>query len=320
MRLTTARDQFIQERRFGTTNKRPLSATSLERYYWALTGFVDWLHRARGKDSVLLFTAAAAREFIEHRSDKVNRSAATLALECAALREFAKWGTKKRYWRAEDVEEMPAVLRPDAEPRPMPPAERNRVMTLPLHGQDAVLRALLYYSGCREAEILGIRLQHITPPHELPDGTVVLGKLHVWGKGAKSRVVDIHRALWAELVPYLTTLAGQPADRWLLQQSNGKPWSPRMVIDRARQWGELAGCAERLKPHRFRHSFATDTLEANPGDIRAVQVLLGHKQLTTTQRYTRVVDQRRAAVVASLPTFVQLPDSVRPGDGDAAVT
>ena len=330
MRLSTARDQFMSERRDGTGRQRALSPRSLQRYYWALTAFVDWLHANRGRDSVLHFSSDAAREYIQARSG-MGKALNTLSVDCAVLREFAAWGFRKRYWRDLDLDEMPAVSRPEAEPRSLSPEARDAIMALPLVGQDAVLRALLYYSGCREAEILGLKLLDVTAPHALPDGTEALGRLRVWGKGRKERSVPIHPALWAILEPHVGQLRGKPRDWPVLWRTlvagrgsarvrrEGHPWSDDMVIARVREWGEAADVGH-VTPHMLRHTFATDALEAT-NDLRAVQELLGHSSVATTQRYTRVVDRRRSAAILSLPTFgahhsTRSPDPVSPGGAD----
>src|SRR5262249_44133412 len=160
MRLTTARDHFLQYRQFGSPGRRALGEKTLIRYKFALTTFIDWLVSTYSRprhsaDSVPMFSSEVAREYIAHRSAQ-DVAPSTLAVDCAVLREFAAWGVKKRYWQPDDVDEMPAVQRPDEAPRPMSDQQRDRVMALPLEGDELVLRALLYYTGAREFELLGL--------------------------------------------------------------------------------------------------------------------------------------------------------------------
>ncbi len=328
MRLTTARDQFLSERKFGTASRRALSASTLLRYYKALSSFTDWMLVTTGKDSSLQFSADRVRAFVIHR-DGLDRSKNTLHVECAALKEFAVWGAKKRYWTAEDIEDMPSVVRPNLLPRPMTPEQRDAIMTLPLDGQEAVLRALLYYIGGREFEIVALRLLDVTPPSALPTGETVPGQLRFFGKGRKERNVPIHPALWAVLGPHLGTLRGKPRDWPVLATERvtvgrgakpaGEPWTRAMVGYRVRCWAQAAGI-EHISPHVFRHTFATDALEATD-NLRAVQELLGHANIATTAGYTKVVDRRRTAVVNALPTFpVHYSGSRDDGGGDATVT
>ena len=316
MRLSTARDQFISERRIGGPGRRGLGPGTLRRYYFSISGLIDWLNAnhsrpRRSGDSVLMFQDQRITEYIAHRSEQ-DLAPATLAIDCAALREFAKWGLRKRYWTQGDVEDMPRVDRPTLVPRPMTHEERDRIMALPLAGVDAVLRALLYYTGCRETELEGLRLLDVAAPSTLPDGTDALGFIRVYGKGRKERVVDLHPALWEVLGPHVQTFRGKPLDWCVLSRPDGTPWSYMMFRKRVLRWGKAANVPG-LTAHRFRHTFATDTLEATRGDLSAVQELLGHANVNTTRGYTRIVNQRRAAAVRALPTFaVHQPDSLIP--------
>ncbi len=315
MRLSTARDQFLADRRIGGPGRKALGPGTLQRYYFSVTGLIDYLvanysRPRQGGDSVLLFKAELVREYIGHRASQ-DMAASTLAIDCAVLREFAKWGARKRYWRPEDVEDMPAVSRPELVPRPMTNEERDRVMMLPLTGLQAVARGLLYYTAARESEVLGLRLLDVAEPTKLPDGTEARGFIRVYGKGRKERIIDIHAGLWAVLGPHLVTLRGKPRDWAVLCRPDGRPWSYMMLRRRVLDWGEAANVPG-LTCHRFRHSGATNMLEAT-NDLQAVQKLLGHAQITTTQGYAKVVDWRRRAAVDSLPTFpVQAPDSFAP--------
>lgn len=315
MRLSTARDQFITDRRFGGQNKRrALAEKSLKRYTFALTGFIDWLtvtfkEPRRPADSVLMFNAEHARDYIAYRHGQ-DVKPNTLSIDCAALREFAKWGLSKRYWRDEDVEGMPSVIRPDSKPRAMSHEERDRVMTLPLYGDELVLRTLLFYGGAREDELLKLKKMHVRPQLMLSDGTVELGRLSLWGKGSREREVEVHPDLWAVLEPWLRNMKDLPPDTYILSRGDNQPWTPYMIISRVKRWGKAANVPD-LKPHVMRHTFATNVYEQT-GDIRVVQVLLGHKNLNTTQIYTRVVNKKRAAAIMSLPSFVHSSRSLNP--------
>src|SRR5262245_26507978 len=161
----------------------------------------------------MLFNAERAREYIAHR-DSQDLSPSTMAIDCAALHEFASWGAEKRYWRAEDVLAMPTVIRPDHAPRALSDDERDRVMGLPLYGDELLLRALLYYSGAREDELLKLKLIDVRGPEldPLTRSAIVLGTLRLWGKGGRERYVDIHSELWAILGPHCAALSGKPQD------------------------------------------------------------------------------------------------------------
>jgi integrase/recombinase XerD len=299
MRLETAVDQFVSDRRLGSASRKPLAPATQQRYKWSLDQFCDWVKVKHGRSSVLLFSAQLVRDYIADRSEH-NKAPNTLAIDCAALAEFARWGARKRYWSGADVEELPHVGRPDRIPRALLADDRNAVMGLELTSDQAVLRALLYYTGARHNEILRIRLRDIRPPHVLPDGTTLIGRLQLWGKGSKERMVGIHPDLWAVLEPHILQMRGRPLDCPLLHR-NGKPWSKYMVYARVRRWATAAK-VERFTPHALRHTFATNLLEDGE-DPRTIQVVLGHERLSTTEIYLRVVDRRKTEAVLRLPSF-----------------
>ncbi|MEW5757588.1 MAG: tyrosine recombinase XerC [Pseudomonadota bacterium] len=154
--------------------------------------------------------------------------------------------------------------------------------------RDMAIMELMYSSGLRLAELIGLRLVELN----LSDATV-----EVTGKGNKKRVVPIGRQAIAALQRWLTVRAQWAA---LDQQAvfitrQGKPISARAVQQRMRAWGIKRGLDARVHPHRLRHSFASHLLESS-GDLRAVQELLGHADISTTQVYTHLDFQHLAQV------------------------
>jgi integrase/recombinase XerD len=303
MLLETARDQFLGFKRDGSPRQRRCQPDTLRTYHEHLTWFIKWVIAQRGRSSVLFMTAEILTAYVQHRRDR-GLSLHSQNLTCTVLREFVRFGAQRRYCSAELLEVIPKVDKPKTLPRPYAAGDRDAMLDLSLDPEEDALRALLYYAGLRNAEVRRIRLQHIVPPHVLGD-RVIQGHLRIWGKGAKERIVEMHPALWPALERYLKTLAGVASDRYLFQHRNGKPWSYKQVTRRVRAWAEEAGGVATPKPHRFRHTFATDFLEANPDDIRTLQALLGHADLGTTGIYTQVVDRRRGEAISRLPTLGQ---------------
>ncbi len=154
--------------------------------------------------------------------------------------------------------------------------------------RDMAMMELMYSSGLRLAELIGLRRVDLN----LSDATV-----EVTGKGRKTRVVPIGRQAVAALQRWLAVRADWPgADQpavFLARQ--GKPISARAVQQRMRAWGAKKGLSARVHPHRLRHSFASHLLESS-GDLRAVQELLGHADISTTQVYTHLDFQHLAQV------------------------
>lgn len=158
----------------------------------------------------------------------------------------------------------------------------------PLNLRDRAMIELMYSSGLRLSELAGLDLTHI----DLADRTV-----RITGKGAKTRIAPIGRfaleALrqWFKMRP---TLANQDEPAVFVNR-NGTRLSQRSIQERMRQWSIKQGMDKHVHPHMLRHSFASHLLESS-GDLRAVQELLGHADISTTQIYTHVDFQHLARV------------------------
>ncbi len=157
----------------------------------------------------------------------------------------------------------------------------------PLARRDRALFELLYSSGLRLSEVIGLDRTDL----DLADASA-----RVTGKGNKTRVVPVGSRARAALADWLTlreTLAGTcPA---LFVSRRGGRLSPRAVQQRLRHWADRQGIDRRVYPHLLRHSCASHLLESS-GDLRAVQELLGHASIATTQVYTHVDFQYLARV------------------------
>ncbi len=154
--------------------------------------------------------------------------------------------------------------------------------------RDLAIMELMYSCGLRLAELVGLDLQHID---------LQLGEARVLGKGRKTRIVPIGRKAQQVLHKWLKERAihcedSEPA---LFINRSGTRLSPRSVQQRLRRRALEQGLDCRLHPHALRHSFATHILESS-GDLRAVQELLGHANLSTTQVYTHLDFQHLAQV------------------------
>ena len=154
--------------------------------------------------------------------------------------------------------------------------------------RDLAMLELMYSSGLRLAELVGLDVQHIDLQQR---------EARVLGKGRKTRLVPIgHKA--AQVVgAWLGTRAARCAEgeSALFINRRGTRLSPRSVQQRFRHWALRRGSDSHLHPHALRHSCATHVLESS-GDLRAVQELLGHADLGTTQVYTHLDFQRLAQV------------------------
>jgi len=154
--------------------------------------------------------------------------------------------------------------------------------------RDLAIMELMYSSGLRLAELVNLDLQQLD---------LRQGEVRVLGKGRKTRIVPVGQKACEVLQAWLTTRAiycteGETA---LFINRSGTRLGARSIQQRMRRWALQQGLDSRLHPHALRHSFATHILESS-GDLRAVQELLGHANLSTTQVYTHLDFQRLAEV------------------------
>jgi integrase/recombinase XerC len=154
--------------------------------------------------------------------------------------------------------------------------------------RDVAIMELLYSSGLRLAELVSLNLGDV----DLTDASV-----RVVGKGSKTRIVPVGRKALRALRDWLDRRAAwtRGAERAIFVGKLGQRMSPRAVQVRLRSWGVKAGLNTGLHPHKLRHSFASHLLESS-GNLRAVQELLGHSDISTTQIYTHLDFQHLAKV------------------------
>lgn len=155
-----------------------------------------------------------------------------------------------------------------------------------LSARDKAMMELFYSSGLRLGELVGLDVAAV----DLKDRTV-----RVLGKGNKTRIVPVGRHAIDALKKWLTERPAVAGNGALFVGKGGRPLSGRAVQLRVGTWARRQGLSMHVHPHMFRHSFATHLLESS-GDLRGVQELLGHADISTTQVYTHLDFQHLAAV------------------------
>ena len=178
-----------------------------------------------------------------------------------------------------------------------------------LEARDAAMVELLYGCGLRIAELTGLDVAASAAASQAGRGWIDLAnaEVHVQGKGSKRRSVPLGRAAmealthWLAVRPQLEGMLTQPAPGAsslalaLFPGRHGTRLTPRGVAQRLKRRSLLAGLATPVHPHMLRHSFASHVLQSS-GDLRAVQELLGHANISTTQVYTRLDFQHLAKI------------------------
>jgi integrase/recombinase XerC len=158
----------------------------------------------------------------------------------------------------------------------------------PLAVRDAAMIELFYSSGLRLAELISVNLGDIDPAEAM---------LTVIGKGAKTRRVPVGGKALDAIRGWQAVrgLLANPGERALFVSTRGTRIHPRTVERRLQRWAQEQGAPRGIHPHLLRHSFASHLLESS-GDLRAVQELLGHSDIATTQIYTHLDFQHLAEV------------------------
>ncbi len=289
MKLDTAQDwldAFIGHLR----HERRLSPHTLDNYARDLGGVLNWCE-ARGLQAWAGLDQQHIREYVvwRHRRDI---SGKTIQRELSALRSLFRYllregvtdGDPARGVRAPKTQRrLPATLDAD---------QINRLLnggdSHPLDVRDKAMVELFYSSGLRLAELVSIDLQDI----DLDDAT-----LEVTGKGAKTRRLPVGRQALQAVAGWLQARARLAAadERALFVSRRGARLKPRSVQQRLHHWAVRQGATRSVHPHLLRHSFASHLLESS-GDLRAVQELLGHADISTTQIYTHLDFQHLAEV------------------------
>lgn len=228
----------------------------------------------------------------------------SIAIALAAWRGLYRWWGRQGLVAANPVE----GLKPPKAAKPLPKAlSVEQAVALAegppqaegeapeLAARDHAIVELLYGCGLRIGELLGLDLQAAAGAQgwvDLPDATA-----HVLGKGGKRRSVPVGRAALAALQAWLPHRAGmaKAGETALFVSRRGTRLTPNQLRNRLRALAQRAGLPTRVHPHMLRHSYASHLLQSS-GDLRAVQELLGHASIATTQVYTKLDFQHLAKV------------------------
>jgi integrase/recombinase XerC len=276
---TAARVAFLRH----LALERRLSPRTVEAYGRDLAALAEWcdteqLSAWRNLDSTRLTRYLATR----HGAGLSPRS---LSRALAAIRTFVRWGLKQGTFEHDPGVSVRAPKVRCRLPGTLDVDEAARLMeigtdTSPQACRDRALLELLYSSGLRLAEVASLDLTDI----DLREGLV-----RVVGKGARTRIVPVGRKAREALVAWLKVRTGLAAaeEQALFVSRRGTRLARRSIEARIDLWGKRLGFERRIYPHLLRHAFATHLLESS-GDLRAVQELLGHASLATTQIYTHL--------------------------------
>jgi len=283
--LDEAIDAYLDQ----LATERGLARHTIESYARDLAAFARFLvarrvRRANGVDTPLVRAHLAAL------ADR-GLSARSRARALAAIHGFLRFLTIRGELRADPAAELGVRRPPTRLPRALGAGHVAALLgrpdaDAPRDLRDRALLELLYACGLRVSEAVSLRGAQLN---------LEAGFVTVMGKGGKERVVPIGRPARTALEAYLTRerprlLRGRPSP-FVFLGPRGRPLTRQAVWKLVRRRALAAGVGERVSPHTLRHTFATHLLEGG-ADLRIVQTLLGHADISTTQIYTHVSPTR----------------------------
>ena len=265
-----------------------LSANTLAAYRRDLQLYADWLAQTRGR------ALDASRE-IDLREYAVARHAGSKATSSnrrlTVFKRYFRWALREQLLAADPTLKLASAKQPLRVPTTLSEAQVEALLAAPdtatpLGLRDRAMLELMYASGLRVSELVGLKSVHLS----LSDGA-----LRVTGKGAKERLVPFGEEAHAWLMRYLAeararVLKGQASDA-LFVTGRGGAMTRQMFWKLIKAHALRAGVEVPLSPHTLRHAFATHLLN-HGADLRAVQLLLGHADISTTTIYTHVARER----------------------------
>jgi len=286
--MEAASDAFI---RYLATERGLAEAYQLS-VRQTLDALAKWLGKIQlplrdvGTDELAAFLSQRKKEGLH---------ASSLRITTVHLKIFFRWLALKDRLEMDPAEPLLAPRADQSLPETLHAREIERLLesidpAIPLGRRDRTMLELFYSSGLRLSELCGLRLEMV----DLEDGFV-----RIRGKGNKTRVVRVGGKAREAITDYLAherpKLVTKRTSSHLFLSVRGGPLSPDRVRQIVKERAKLAGIEQNVYPHLLRHSFATHLLEGG-ADLRVIQELLGHADISTTQVYTHVDRQRLKSV------------------------
>ncbi|MGB9836098.1 MAG: site-specific tyrosine recombinase XerD [Candidatus Saccharicenans sp.] len=269
------------------TVEKGLSANSVSSYAFDLQKFYKYLEEE--KKSLFHLKETDLVNFIQKQalSGLAPRS---LARCVSSLKSFFRFLVLENFIKKNPAENLSSPSLWLTLPRVLTEEEVELLLEQPDLGQpqglrDRAMLEVMYGSGLRVSELISLKLGDV----RLSQGFLVCR-----GKGSKERIVPVGRKAIHWIKNYLQSvrpLFDKEGSSVLFLTRRGKPFTRQGVWKILKAYGQKAGLRDKLHPHVLRHSFATHLLE-HGADLRSVQMLLGHSQITTTQIYTHVSRER----------------------------
>ena len=267
-----------------------LSKNTLAAYRRDLSLYADWLaEKAQGQRSLDQTRETDLNGYFSVRHSVTKATSANRRL--TVFKRYFRWALRERFITADPTMKLQSARQALRVPKVMSEAQVEGLLAAPdddspLGLRDRAMLELMYASGLRVSELVGLKTFHLS----LNEGV-----LRVMGKGNKERLVPFGQLAREAIVRYIKDgrpdiLKGQQTDD-LFVTSHGQGMSRVMFWMLVKKYALRAGIHSPLSPHTLRHAFATHLLN-HGADLRAVQMLLGHADISTTTIYTHVARER----------------------------
>ncbi len=276
--------QFLAEYLEYLEVEKGLSTNTIDAYRRDLAAFIDFCKNL-GLADVTLVNRTNVNSYILKLREKCY-TASSVVRKIASLRGFFKWLSANEYILTDPVQTLEQPKLPKKLPKVMSIEEISTILNSNLNIEETLIVELLYGCGLRVSELVNLKLNNID---------IKAKYIQCYGKGSKERIVPFGKKAQAALNKYLKVrdiniLKNKLSDtKVLFIKDDGKNLTRQDVYNFIRKQGEKIH--KHISPHTLRHSFATHLLE-NGADLRVVQELLGHSDVSTTQLYTHITKKR----------------------------
>ena len=266
-----------------------LARNTLDSYRRDLGQFAAWA-TARGIDDLLAVDQAAIQDYLAHRF-RSHARASTAARLLSSLKRFYRHAVRQNLISIDPTLRIAAPRLPRSLPKSLTESDVEDLLAAPpvderLGLRDRAMLEVLYASGLRVSELVTLQVPQVSRD---------MGVVRVLGKGAKERLVPLGEEALGWIERYLhdarpQILDGRPCDA-LFVTSRAAAMTRQAFWQLIKRYALQAGIAKPISPHTLRHAFATHLLN-HGADLRVVQLLLGHADISTTQIYTHVARER----------------------------
>jgi len=269
--------------------EKGVSLNTLDAYSGDLNRYLDYLHKQDIHD-ISHTTAIEVLLYLSHEK-KRGQSARSMARNMSALKTFYRFLLRENMLLTDPLSNLQNPKIGDKLPNVLSLDEVDKLLDIPNPKtprgmRDQALLEVLYAAGLRVSELVTLTLN---------DVNLQVGYIRVFGKGSKERIVPIGETAQKRVQSYIETarpgiMKGRKSP-YLFIGNSGKNITRQAFWKMIKRYALLAGINKKISPHVLRHSFATHLLERG-ADLRSVQSMLGHVNISTTQIYTHVTRER----------------------------